>query len=152
MGLELFTDGLCEPRNPGGTATWAFVVRERGRLVYEAGGVLGSGRRMSSNYAEAYAALEAIRWALRERPGMSFVVRSDSEFVVKASLGGAKPGERETAQVVEQLEALFRPLHEQGVARMTWIPRQINDEADRLTWRLYQDVDGRKPRYGPRAK
>jgi ribonuclease HI len=151
VGLELFSDGLCEPVNPGGTAIWAFVAREGGRIVYEAAGVLGSGRGMSSNFAESYAALEAIRWALRERSGQAFVLRSDSEFVVKAALGAARAGEKETAAVVEELEGIFRPLHDQGVARITWIPRQLNDEPDRLTWRLYLEVDGRTPRFGPRA-
>jgi ribonuclease HI len=149
--LELYSDGLCEPINPGGTAIWAFVARERDRIAHEAAGVLGMGARMSSNYAESYAALEAVRWAARERPGMSFVLRSDSEFVVKAAMGSARAGERETAAVVEQLEALFRPLHEQGLGRITWIPRQLNDEPDLLTWRLYLEVDGRTPRFGPRA-
>jgi ribonuclease HI len=152
MALELFSDGLCEPINPGGTATWAFVAREGGRRVHRASGVLGSGRRMSSNYAESYAALEAVRWALRERRGQPFVLRSDSEFVVKASLGGARAGEPETAAVVEELAAVFKPLHEEGLARITWIPRQLNDEPDELTWRLYMEVDGRTPRFGPRAK
>lgn len=152
MALELFSDGLCEPINPGGTAIWAFVARQDGKIVYEAAGVLGAGRGMSSNYAESYAALEAIKWALRERAGQRFVLRVDSEFVTKASLGQARPGERETAGVVEQLEALFRPLHESGLGRMEWIPRTINDEADRLGWRLYVEVDGRTPRFGPRAK
>jgi ribonuclease HI len=152
VGLELFSDGLCEPLNPGGTAIWAFVAREAGRVVYEAAGVLGSGKGMSSNYAESYAALEAVKWALRERPGQPFVLRSDSEFVVKASLGNARAGERETALVVEDLEALFRPLHEAGLARITWIPRELNDEPDLLTWRLYLEVDGRTPRFGPRAR
>jgi ribonuclease HI len=90
--------------------------------VDDAAGVLGTGRGMSSNDAESYAALEALRWALRERAGVSFVIRSDGEFVVKASLGGAKPGERETAEVVEQLVRVFKPLHESGLARMTWNP------------------------------
>lgn len=150
--LELFSDGLCEPINPGGTAIWAFVAREHGRVVYEAAGVLGSGRGMSSNYAESYAALEAVRWVTRDRPGEAFVLRSDSEFVVKASMGGARAGERETAGVIEQLEALFRPLHDSGVARITWIPRTLNDEPDLLTWRLYLEVDGRTPRFGPRSR
>lgn len=151
MGLELFSDGLCEPVNPGGTAIWAFVARDEGKIVYEAAGVLGSGRGMSSNYAESYAALEALKWAVRERPGQPFVLRSDSEFVVKAALGAARPGERETARVVDDLEALLRPLHDGGIARITWIPRQLNDEPDKLTWRLYLEVDGRTPRFGPRA-
>lgn len=151
MALELFSDGLCEPVNPGGTAVWAFVAREAGRIVYEAAGVLGTGRGMSSNYAESYAALEAVRWALRERAGKPFTLRTDSEFVVKAALGGAKPGERETSGVVEELERLLKPLAGEGLARVAWIPRQLNDEPDRLTWRLYLEVDGRTPRYGPRA-
>lgn len=152
MGVEVFSDGLCEPINPGGTAIWAFVAREGGRVVHEDVGVLGTGRGMSSNYAEAYAALEGLKWVLRHRPGQSFVLRSDSEFVVKASMGAARAGERETAGVVEQLEATFRPLHDLGLGRITWIPRQINDEPDELTWRLYMEVDGRAPRFGPRAR
>jgi ribonuclease HI len=103
--------------------------------VDDAAGVLGTGRGMSSNDAESYAALEALRWALRERAGQSFVIRSDGEFVVKASLGGARAGERETAGVVEQLEKLFRPTHDNALGRITWIPRQLNDEPDLLTWR-----------------
>jgi ribonuclease HI len=122
------------------------------RAAPDAAGVLGTGRGMSSNDAESYAALEALRWALRERAGVSFVIRSDGEFVVKASLGGARAGERETAGVIEQLEATLRPLHDLGLGRITWIPRQINDELDVLTRRLYLEVDGRTPRFGPRAR
>jgi len=151
MVLELFSDGLCEPVNPGGTAIWAFVARRGGEVVHRASGVLGSGRAMSSNFAESYAALSALRWAVEAAPGEPVVLRSDSEFVVKAALGGARAGEVETGVVVEALERLFRPLHEIGVARIVWIPRTLNHEPDKLTWDLYLEVDGRKPRYGPRA-
>ncbi|MCA1812951.1 MAG: hypothetical protein LC624_03240, partial [Halobacteriales archaeon] len=150
--LELYSDGLCEPVNPGGTAIWAFVAREDGKRAHEAAGVLGAGKGMSSNYAESYAALEALRWALRERAGQPFVHRVDSEFVTKASIGKAKPGEAETARVVEELRGSFQPLHASGFARMEWIPRELNHEPDVLGWNLYMEVDGRTPRFGPRAR
>jgi ribonuclease HI len=114
--------------------------------------VLGSGKGMSSNYAESYAALEALRWATRERAGQPLVHRVDSEFVTKASLGKARPGEPETARAVDELRALFQPLHDAGLARMEWIPRALNHEPDRLGWQLYMEVDGRTPKFGPRAR
>ncbi len=50
-------DGLCEPVNPGGIATYGYVIRdESGSLIAKKSGVVGKGAGMSNNVAE-YAAL-----------------------------------------------------------------------------------------------
>jgi ribonuclease HI len=65
--LLINCDGLCEPRNPGGWACWAFVVHKAidDEFIHDDRGCIGAGDGMTNNLAEYTAVLEALRWVAR---------------------------------------------------------------------------------------
>lgn len=75
--LRLWTDGSCQPnRGPGG---WAFVVEQRGQVIYErSGGAAG----VDAQTAELIAVAKALAYvADLPNPG-AVQVCSDSQYVV----------------------------------------------------------------------
>ena len=49
--MVVYVDGLCEPVNPGGTATYGYVIRnEAGRVIARKSGVVGKGPEMSKTW------------------------------------------------------------------------------------------------------
>ena len=59
--VGVHADGICEPRNPGGVAAWAYVLRLPSGERVEHSGVLGEGSAMSNHVAEYAALVEALR-------------------------------------------------------------------------------------------
>ena len=41
--ITLYFDGLCRPKNPGGVATYRYVIYQDGKNVKSGYGVIGSG-------------------------------------------------------------------------------------------------------------
>ena len=144
--LDIFCDGLCEPVNPGGTATWGFVVKRDGVIIKKDCGILGSGAGMTNNVAEYSAAVNAIQW-LKEHHLMAeeVTLRSDSQLLIYQLQGRyAVRSERLRPlyhQLIKDLKAFRR-------VSFRWIPREQNEEADALSRQAYwqgQD-DKRKER------
>ena len=66
MVIEVYFDGLCEPVNPGGLATYGFVIYIDGRKVCEGCGVIcGFDRNATNNIAEYTALIKALKWLLK---------------------------------------------------------------------------------------
>lgn len=146
-------DGACEPRNPGGTACYGFVVKSGDKTLVAESGVVGSGKEMSNNVSE-YAALAAVlRWLLAK--GLrdeEIVVKSDSRLVVNQLSGRWR---------VRGGLYLSYYLRATGLARLfsrirfVWIPREDNERADALSRAAYEEwckAHGRVPLYVGRAK
>ena len=64
--ITLYFDGLCRPRNPGGVATYGYVIYKDGKKVKRGYGVVGSGTGMTNNVAEYSALKRAAEWVSRE--------------------------------------------------------------------------------------
>src|SRR5207245_1562514 len=62
--LIVYFDGLCEPINPGGVATYGYVVHEGGRRLKEGRDFLAEGRGASNNLAEYAGLVAALEWLL----------------------------------------------------------------------------------------
>jgi len=134
-GITVYVDGLCEPKNPGGTAAYGFAILRGWEVLFEGGGVLGSGPGMTSNVAEYAAVCEALKYLLENGYAREEVtVRSDSRLVVNQMTGrwGAKGG----AYFEKYLEAR-KLASEFPRLRFEWIPREMNTFADYLSRRAY---------------
>ncbi len=129
-------DGLCEPRNPGGTATFGWVARQGGELLGSDCGVVARGPKATSNLAEYTAVTEALRWlAGQGYLDEHVVLRSDSQLVIY-QLDGTY-AVRSTAiwplwAKAHALAKKFRHLH------LEWVRREANTEADALTREAYR--------------
>ena len=129
-------DGLCEPVNPGGTATFGYVIRQDGAILARNSGVVGMGPVMSNNVAEYAALCEALEFLRKRKLENSPVeVRSDSTLVVNQLNGKwnfRKGLYHEKYLEAKRLSAQFSNL------RFQWIPRKENGEADGLSREAYE--------------
>jgi ribonuclease HI len=132
--ILVYCDGSCEPQNPGGWATWAWVAYVDGREVNRAYGCLGHGAGMSNNVAEYEAVLQALRRAARK--AVSINIRTDSQLVVKQVLG-------EWAVKAAHLQASRREaatLLRDTRSNIAWVPREENGRADALSKLAYRQA------------
>ena len=130
-------DGLCEPVNPGGIATYGYIIRDdAGTVIARRSGLVGRGPKMSNNVAEYAALCECLSILLQKKMSdLPIEVRSDSKLVVNQMSGGWKfhkglYGEKyhEANRLVSQFPHLsFR-----------WVPREQNEEADALSIEAYE--------------
>src|SRR5438876_3627883 len=137
--MVVYVDGLCEPVNPGGRATYGYVVRnDAGRDIARKSGVVGKGPEMSNNVAEYAALCEALRFLVKEKMSrMSIEIRSDSRLVVNQMKGKWKFRKGLYAQKYSEakgLTALFT------IITFRWIPREENEEADALSRDAYSQA------------
>jgi ribonuclease HI len=129
--LELFTDGLAEPRNPG-IGTYAYIVYRDGRLLTQDSGLVGES--VTNNEAEYEALIRGLK-AVLPYSGESIVVYSDSQLLVHQMKGEwkvKKGAYKERHLEAKRLAAGFEFLE------FKWIPREMNEKADALTNEAYQ--------------
>jgi len=135
--IVVHIDGLCEPVNPGGTATFGYVIRDdSGSILTSKSGVVGKGPAMSNNVAEYAALCEALEFLLKKnRENSSIEVKGDSALVMNQMSRKWKFRKglyREKYQEALRLMARFTDL------RFRWIPREENEEADKLSREAYE--------------
>jgi len=141
--IEAFFDGLCEPKNPGGVATFGFLVLRDGKRVHEDSGLAATpySDGATNNVAEYTGVLKALEW-LRDQ-GLEkekIVVRGDSELVIKQLKGEYKVKS-------PLLAPLYRKSREIALGfpslRFEHVPREKNREADQLTNLAYAEYAGK---------
>ena len=133
--ISVYCDGLCEPVNPGGIATYGFAVFADGAMIHQETGVVGEGRYMSNNVAEYSGLCAALLWLLEKKlQQCTTKVLSDSRLLVNQMSGIWKSHEGlYTRRYVEakRLSQEFTKLEFQ------WIPREQNGLADALSRQAY---------------
>lgn len=139
--IEIYTDGLCQPVNPGGTATYGFEIRRDGERIHEDWGVVGSGENMSNNVAEYMAVQKACEWMIQQAlQSEQIVFKSDSRLVVNQMNGEWKV---DKGLYVEYYSKALDAFNKLSRARFEWIPREQNWYADSLTERAYHESQSR---------
>jgi len=135
--ISVHIDGLCEPVNPNGTATYGFVMYEDGKKVTQKYGVVGEGEGMSNNVAEYATLCEALRLLiLLHLNRENILIKSDSKLLVNQMSGlwkchkGYYTSKYDEAN---ELVKLFKEIH------FRWIPREENEEADSLSRKAYEE-------------
>lgn len=140
MTLVLYTDGLCEPRNPGGYGCWGWIAEEhtQGEVrsdIAHGYGCAGHGPEMTNNVAEYVAAGKALRWAA-EHGHRGVVLRTDSQLVVGQTTGRWACNKEHLLKLRDRL----RELVQQTDAHLEWVPREQNAAADRLSRVAYHEA------------
>jgi ribonuclease HI len=125
--VRVYTDGSCEPRNPGGYACWGWIAHDAG--------CLGHGPVMTNNVAEAQAILEALHWAT-SRQIQSLVLLSDSQLLVNQVRGAWAVNASHLVPLVQEARELLAALN----GHIRWIPRDENCQADALCRRAYRAI------------
>ncbi len=133
--IEIFFDGLCAPINPGGVATYGFVVYRAGKKLREGQGVVGEGKGMTNNVAEYNGILHAVDFVLKSYPGeKDITIRGDSQLVARQMAGEYKL----ISETARKYVPIIRHMLEGRNVKFQWIPREENSEADSLTKKAYE--------------
>lgn len=142
--IEAYFDGLCEP-NPGGVATYGFVIKRDGKTVYEGHGLAGTPKtpQATNNVAEYTGLLKALEWLKAQKTAGPVVVRGDSDLVIKQVKGEYKVKSGLLAPLHRQVKDLLEDLP--GVT-FEWVQRDRNSDADRLTNLAYAEYTGKSMR------
>lgn len=133
--IDVWIDGLCGPVNPGGTACIGYVIKNGGVTIVEGAYVVGKGVEMTNNVAEYTALIYALKEIKRLGLENKFLtIRSDSQLLVNQM--NRKWAVK--APLIVSLYKLAKDLVNRLHYRVEWIPREENEEADRLTRLAYE--------------
>jgi ribonuclease HI len=143
--IEVFTDGLAEPTNPG-IGTYGFAIYRDGKRLDTGHGFAGD--PVSNNYAEYEGLVMALKRVKRSRGDgeEEITVYSDSKLLVNQMNGDWK---FKKGGYVEKLLEARELAHGFSNLKFKWIPREQNSEADELSRIAYAEATNRKRRVGP---
>jgi len=138
--ITIYFDGLCRPKNPGGVATYGYLIYQDGKKVKTGYGVIGSGAGMTNNVAEYTALKQAAEWVSQNNPDKEIVIKGDSQLVIRQMNGTWQVTSATSKKFVPEIRRLL----EGRKTHFIWIPREQNIEADELSNLAYSQ-QGREP-------
>ena len=133
--IEVYFDGLCQPVNPGGTACFAFIIKNGHNTIHSEYGL--AAHNSTNNVAEYTALIRALEWLLaNDYENKKVIVRGDSQLVI-----------RQIERNFKVKAATIIPLYRKAISLISkfkhiqfeLIPRDLNKEADRLSNLAYQE-------------
>jgi ribonuclease HI len=139
--ITIYFDGLCRPTNPGGVATYGYVVYQDTEKAKSGCGVVGSGPAMTNNVAEYSALKHAVEWVCRNITKDEIVIKGDSQLVIHQMTGTWQIKSGTSKKFVPEIRSLL----EGRKTRFVWIPREQNAEADLLSNIAYTQCGGDPP-------
>lgn len=151
MLIEVYFDGLCQPKNPGGIACYAFLVKSNGKVLHSNYGVAGEpfSPDSTNNVAEYTALARALEWlASSNLTSEKVVINSDSQLVVNQLEGNYKVKGKRIVPLYKQVLLLKNKFPD---IEIKWVPREKNREADRLTNIAYNKALQENPEYLDKA-
>ena len=138
--IELYFDGACEPINPGGTASYGWLLKKDGKTIQSGSGIVGSGAGMTNNVAEYCGLIEGVRAFLKLKMPTKLIIKGDSSLIinmVKKHWGWNKKKTiwrpHHKTPHLRDLLAQAHELLEKIDHEVRWIPREQNAEADELS-------------------
>ena len=139
-------DGLCEPRNPGGIATYGVIIRKGGKKLFEGAGLAYAEPwtpEASNNVAEYSAIIKGLEW-LKQNGCLDskILVRGDSRLIVSQLNGTFKV---KAIRLVELFRRAAEILSEFKDIKIEWVDRSLNSEADLLSRIAYARESKRHP-------
>jgi len=140
--ITIYFDGLCYPKNPGGVAAYGYLVYRDEKLLWKGFGGVGQGRGMTNNVAEYEGLKAAALWLVDEGIEDKIVIKGDSELVIKQMKGQYKVSSATSKKYVPEIKKLL----EGKDVSLAWVPREENEEADRLSRMGYESYLRQKRR------
>lgn len=131
MKIEVWYDGCCEPKNPGGNAAFGALIKIDGITVWTASQFIGSGQGMSNNVAEYSGMIGVLEELLiRGLQKEKILVRGDNMMTIEQMAGNWRargglyiPYYLKCKELVKKFKRI----------KFQWIPREENPEADELS-------------------
>jgi ribonuclease HI len=138
--IEVFFDGLCYPKNPCGVAAYGYLAYRSGQLIHRGFRAVGEGKGMTNNVAEYEGLMAAALWLKDMEIDEKIVIKGDSQLVIKQMKGEYKISSTTSKRYVPQIKLLLQGMD----VSFVWVPREENEEADKLSRRAYKRYQSRK--------
>ncbi len=135
--IKGYFDGLCEPVNPGGVATYGYVIYRGGIEIVSGYGIIGAGMLgddTSNNIAEYYALIKLLEKLIELGIKRDIEIYGDSLLVINQINGVYRVKSTKIKPLYERVLELLNILQN---VKLIWIPREMNREADRLSYKAY---------------
>ena len=132
--ITIYFDGLCYPKNPGGVAAYGYLAYRDGQLIHRGFRAVGEGRGMTNNVAEYEGLLAAAQWIEDEEIDEKIVIKGDSELVIKQMNGQYRVNSATSKKYVPEIKKLLLGRD----VSLAWVPREENEEADKLSRVAYE--------------
>ncbi|NSW82782.1 MAG: reverse transcriptase-like protein [Syntrophothermus sp.] len=128
----VYCDGLCEP-NPGGIATWGFIIKQGKKTLHQSCGTAAIGKEATNNVAEYTALINALEHLNSSGITGKIIVKTDSQLMANQLNGTYAVRSKRIIPLYQKARALMKKLN----ARIVWIPREKNADADALSVKAY---------------
>jgi ribonuclease HI len=137
----LHYDGACEPVNPGGVASFGYVLTLDGSELSFGKGIVGEGEGMTNNVAEYSGLIEGMNAVSKlAKSGDTVEIRSDSQLAVRQMNGIYKVRSERIRPLYNKAQKLKKALEEKRIrVHIKWVPREENERADYLSHQAYRE-------------
>lgn len=132
--ITIYFDGLCYPKNPGGVAAYGYLAHRDGKLIHQGFRAVGEGKGMTNNVAEYEGLMAAAQWIADEEITEKIVIKGDSELVIKQMNGQYRVNSATSKKYVPEIKKLLQGKD----VSLVWVPREENEEADKLSRVAYE--------------
>jgi ribonuclease HI len=132
--IIIYFDGLCYPKNPGGVAAYGYLIFRNSDLIHKGFGAIGEGKGMTNNVAEYEGLMAAAQWLNDEDIEEKTVIKGDSQLVIKQMKGEYRVNSATSKKYVPEIKKLLQGKE----ISFVWIPREENEEADKLSRVAYE--------------
>jgi ribonuclease HI len=136
---DAWIDGSCLPINPGGTAGYGLIVKQKDMIIFQSAGIVGTGDQMSNNVAEFCALIALLDWYKDNTISGKIIVHSDSTLLINQITGKWKTSKKSSSK-------LYYPYFLRAKSKLVncgeehfnfeWIPRENNSGADALSTKI----------------
>lgn len=138
--ITISFDGLCYPKNPCGVAAYGYLIYRDEKLIHRGFGSVGEGRGMTSNVAEYEGLKAAVSWLNDHGIEDSITIKGDSQLVIKQMKGEWEVRSETSRKYVPEIKQMLEGMD----VRFIWVPREMNEEADKLSRMGYEAYKKRK--------
>ncbi len=128
--IQVWFDGVCEPKNPGGYGAYGLYIDKNGYASFKEGVLVGNGPKISNNVAEYSGFLRALKFLIDK--GLSkeeIIVRGDSKLVIEQMFGTWRIKQGLYLPLAFEAQELLKQFPK---INGKWIPRDENDVCDKL--------------------
>ena len=143
--IYIYFDGLVEPQNPRGIATYGYVIYSDNLTVAEGYGLAAEpwSKNATNNVAEYTGLICALKRAI-DAGIKSAIIRGDSRLVISQLKGTYK---LKSARLKPLYIKAKKLISEMEYAEIEWIPREFNKRADELSRIAYREFLNGKLNY-----
>lgn len=140
--ITAYFDGCCEPKNPGGTASFGAVIFVDAQRVWECSQIFfpekGREKETSNNVAEYSGFIAILNWLIEKGYKEEAIqIFGDSNLVICQMFGDSK----RNGKLWKIKKGFYKPLAHEAQEilkqfsniRGEWIPREENSVADELS-------------------